>query len=152
MPYNYRRISMAGSNPEEGRPRECVRMWRDPDWPPARPYGGTLRQNVSEYSCWNKPTETPQTLQLRTKASPVGAILQQESSLTDSMHVSFLRSWQTLISLKVPSVLCIISAIPNRGSAVPWGTATSKRLGNTALHLSLLMSYIYIYIYHVPHR
>ena len=52
---------MAGRYPEEGRPRQCVRMWRDPDRSPARPLHGTLRQNVSANSCCDTQTETRRT-------------------------------------------------------------------------------------------
>lgn len=58
---------MAGCYPEEGCPRECVRMWRDPDRSPARPHGGTLRQNVSANSCCDKLTETRQSFKTKTK-------------------------------------------------------------------------------------
>ena len=131
--YNYRRISMAGRYPEEGCPRECVRMWRDPDRSPARHHGGTLRQNVSANSCCDTSTETRQTFKTKSKhtetrqtfktkantqkhdrllkrranASPHGSVLQQDSNLTDIMQMTFPRSWQSFICLNVPSVLCV---------------------------------------------
>jgi hypothetical protein len=64
---------MAGRYPEEGCPRECVCMWRDPDRSPARPHGGTLRQNVSANSCCDTSTETRKTF--KTKSNGKSSLL-----------------------------------------------------------------------------